>query len=333
MSLAPPLTATRFPTLTRVSHRQSPRRLRSRQLAAHRRHRPHLRIRLRAGIGHPRQGQGADAVVGVLVRSAEGRHPESLRQHSRRRVSGRGAAARRRPRGARRCSCARPRRSQIECVARGYLSGSGWKEYQQTGTVCGIALPKGLRESDRLPTPIFTPATKASTGHDNNIPEAEAARILGDAALVTRLRETTLELYRQASAHAESKGIILADTKFEFGLDGAELLLIDEALTPDSSRFWPADQYAPGRPATELRQAVRARLPGSHQVEQAAAGAVAAGRCGDEDPREVPGGVRAPHRSRAGLVQTEVAYSYVHRTGASAARRIVAQASGLPRSP
>ncbi len=137
---------------------------------------------------------------------------------------------------------------EIECVARGYLSGSGWKEYQQTGAVCGIPLPKGLRESDRLPAPIFTPATKASTGHDINIPEAEAARILGDAALVARLRETTLELYRQASAHAESKGIILADTKFEFGLDGAELLLIDEALTPDSSRFWPADQYAPGGP-------------------------------------------------------------------------------------
>src|SRR5262245_35629930 len=137
---------------------------------------------------------------------------------------------------------------EIECVARGYLSGSGWKEYQQSGTVCGIALPRGLRESDRLPAPIFTPATKASTGHDINIPETEAARILGDEALVVRLRETTLELYRQASAHAESKGIILADTKFEFGRDGSQLLLIDEALTPDSSRFWPADQYAPGGP-------------------------------------------------------------------------------------
>jgi phosphoribosylaminoimidazole-succinocarboxamide synthase len=137
---------------------------------------------------------------------------------------------------------------EIECVARGYLSGSGWKEYQQSGTVCGIALPTGLRESDRLPAPIFTPATKASTGHDINIPESEAARILGDAALVARLRETTLELYRQASRHAESKGIILADTKFEFGLDAGELVLIDEALTPDSSRFWPADQYAPGGP-------------------------------------------------------------------------------------
>jgi phosphoribosylaminoimidazole-succinocarboxamide synthase len=137
---------------------------------------------------------------------------------------------------------------EVECVARGYLSGSGWKEYQQSGKVCGIALPPGLRESDRLPRPIFTPATKASTGHDINIPEAEAARLLGDPALVARLRDTTLELYRRASAHAESKGIILADTKFEFGLAGSELLLIDEALTPDSSRFWPADQYAPGGP-------------------------------------------------------------------------------------
>jgi phosphoribosylaminoimidazole-succinocarboxamide synthase len=135
---------------------------------------------------------------------------------------------------------------EIECVARGYLSGSGWKEYQQSGTVCGIELPQGLRESDRLPAPIFTPATKASSGHDIYIPEVEAAHLLGNAGLVARLRETTLELYRQASAHAESKGIILADTKFEFGLDGTELLLIDEALTPDSSRFWPADRYAPG---------------------------------------------------------------------------------------
>jgi phosphoribosylaminoimidazole-succinocarboxamide synthase len=136
----------------------------------------------------------------------------------------------------------------IECVARGYLSGSGWKEYRQSGAVCGIALPPGLRESDRLPVPIFTPATKSSTGHDINIPESEALRILGDDGLVARLRETTLELYRQASAHAESKGILLADTKFEFGLAEGELLLIDEALTPDSSRFWPADLYAPGGP-------------------------------------------------------------------------------------
>ena len=136
----------------------------------------------------------------------------------------------------------------IECVARGYLSGSGWKEYVAQGTVCGIRLPAGLRESDRLPAPIFTPATKATSGHDINIDEAEATRLLGDAALFARLRDVTLDLYRRASAHAASCGIILADTKFEYGFDGDRLLLIDEALTPDSSRFWPADQYAPGGP-------------------------------------------------------------------------------------
>jgi phosphoribosylaminoimidazole-succinocarboxamide synthase len=136
----------------------------------------------------------------------------------------------------------------IECVARGYLSGSGWKEYRDTGRVCGIVLPAGLRESDRLPTPIFTPATKAASGHDINIDEAEAIAQLNDPALFARLRDTTLELYRQASAHAERCGILLADTKFEFGFDGDTLLLIDEALTPDSSRFWPADEYSPGGP-------------------------------------------------------------------------------------
>ena len=136
----------------------------------------------------------------------------------------------------------------IECVARGYLSGSGWKEYRETGRVCGIVLPAGLRESDRLPSPIFTPATKAASGHDINIDEAEATARLKDSALFATLRDTTLELYRQAGAHAEACGILLADTKFEFGFDGSTLLLIDEALTPDSSRFWPADQYAPGGP-------------------------------------------------------------------------------------
>jgi phosphoribosylaminoimidazole-succinocarboxamide synthase len=136
----------------------------------------------------------------------------------------------------------------IECVARGYLSGSGWKEYRERGAVCGITLPPGLRESDRLPSPIFTPATKAASGHDINIDEAEATARLGDAALFRRLRDLTLELYRRAAAHAEARGIILADTKFEFGFEDGTLLLIDEALTPDSSRFWPADQYAPGRP-------------------------------------------------------------------------------------
>ena len=136
----------------------------------------------------------------------------------------------------------------IECVARGYLSGSGWKEYLATGSVCGIELPGGLRESDRLPEAIFTPATKASSGHDINISEAEAGRLVGDA-LIGRLRELTLALYSFGAAHAESCGIILADTKFEFGLtDAGEIILIDEVMTPDSSRYWPRDAYRPGGP-------------------------------------------------------------------------------------
>jgi phosphoribosylaminoimidazole-succinocarboxamide synthase len=137
----------------------------------------------------------------------------------------------------------------IECVARGYLSGSGWKEYRETGQVCGVKLPAGLNESDRLPDPIFTPATKADTGHDVNISEEEAGRLVGPA-LIVRLKALTLEIYRRGCAHAESKGIIIADTKFEFGLVGAggpdDVVLIDEVLTPDSSRFWPAAQYEPG---------------------------------------------------------------------------------------
>jgi phosphoribosylaminoimidazole-succinocarboxamide synthase len=145
----------------------------------------------------------------------------------------------------------------VECVARGYLSGSGWKEYQQTGAVCGITLPEGLRESDKLPEPIFTPATKADSGHDVNISYEEAGRIVGQD-LISRLRQLTLEIYRRGCEHAESKGIIIADTKFEFGLArksdraakdggaGDEIVLIDEVLTPDSSRFWPRASYAPG---------------------------------------------------------------------------------------
>ena len=135
----------------------------------------------------------------------------------------------------------------IECVARGYLSGSGWKDYVATGAVCGVQLPAGLRESDRLPQPIFTPATKATSGHDINISEADAAGIIG-AALLERLKSLTMALYSAGATHAERCGILLADTKFEFGLmpDG-EVLLIDEVMTPDSSRYWPKDQFEPGR--------------------------------------------------------------------------------------
>jgi phosphoribosylaminoimidazole-succinocarboxamide synthase len=135
----------------------------------------------------------------------------------------------------------------VECVVRGYLSGSGWKEYQNLGSVCGIRLPAGLRESDCLPEPIFTPATKEESGHDINIPFERMSEIVG-AASATELRRRSLAIYAQAAEYAATKGIIIADTKFEFGdSGGGEIILIDEVLTPDSSRFWPADRYEPGR--------------------------------------------------------------------------------------
>jgi len=137
----------------------------------------------------------------------------------------------------------------VECVVRGYITGSGWKEYQDTGEVCGIQLPEGLRESDKLPEPIFTPATKAELGdHDENIDFDRAAELVGDRALMEELRRVSIEIYRRGADHAAERGIILADTKFEFGSHaGAEVVLGDEVLTPDSSRFWPADTWKPGR--------------------------------------------------------------------------------------
>jgi phosphoribosylaminoimidazole-succinocarboxamide synthase len=164
----------------------------------------------------------------------------------------------------------------IECVARGYLSGSAWKEYQAAGSVCGIRLPAGLVESAKLPEPIFTPATKAETGHDINISELEAAEIVGPGVLA-RARDLTLRLYAEGAAHAESRGIIVADTKFEFGLlpgagsaDPADrVILIDEALTPDSSRFWPKDRYVPGGPQPSFdKQFVRDYLESIHWNKQ-----------------------------------------------------------------
>jgi len=134
----------------------------------------------------------------------------------------------------------------VECVVRGYISGSAWKEYKADGKVCGIELPKGLRESDQLPEPIFTPATKATTGHDENIPFDEMARLVG-GELSEQLRDLTLKVYKKAADYARTKGIIIADTKFEFGRTPKGVTLADEVLTPDSSRFWPADRYAPGR--------------------------------------------------------------------------------------
>ncbi len=134
----------------------------------------------------------------------------------------------------------------IECVVRGYLAGSGWKEYQRSQTVCGIPLPAGLQESSELPAPIFTPATKAETGHDENIPFETAAQLVG-ADIAERARDLSLRIYNFARDYARQRGIIIADTKFEFGLFNGELLLIDEVLTPDSSRFWPADKFQPGQ--------------------------------------------------------------------------------------
>jgi phosphoribosylaminoimidazole-succinocarboxamide synthase len=137
----------------------------------------------------------------------------------------------------------------VECVVRGYLSGSGWKDYQRTGAVSGIKLPPGLRESDKLPSPIFTPSTKAIEGHDEAIDFEAAAELVGDRGIAEQLRDVSIAVYVDAAEHARSQGIIVADTKFEFGLDAAGTLMLgDEVLTPDSSRFWPADEYAPGGP-------------------------------------------------------------------------------------
>jgi phosphoribosylaminoimidazole-succinocarboxamide synthase len=147
----------------------------------------------------------------------------------------------------------------VECVVRGFITGSGWKDYQATGHVSGIELPPGLRESDRLPTPIFTPSTKAEVGHDEAIDFDGAAELVGDRELMGRVRDASIALYRFAADHARERGVILADTKFEFGLDDeGELVVGDEVLTPDSSRFWPADEWQPGAPAPSFdKQYVR----------------------------------------------------------------------------
>jgi phosphoribosylaminoimidazole-succinocarboxamide synthase len=146
----------------------------------------------------------------------------------------------------------------VECVARGYIAGSGWKEYQQSRTICGIPLPAGLEQAARLPEPLFTPSTKAATGHDENITWDECCRIVGET-IATQVRDLTLRIYEEGRAHAAQHGIIVADTKFEFGLlDGVHVILIDEVLTPDSSRFWPADEYRTGiSPPSYDKQYVR----------------------------------------------------------------------------
>jgi phosphoribosylaminoimidazole-succinocarboxamide synthase len=170
----------------------------------------------------------------------------------------------------------RTRPVPIECVARGYLSGSGWKDYQQTGSVCGIRLPAGLRESEELPEPLFTPATKAASGHDVNISFDEVARQVG-GPLAEELRALTLKIYRRAADYARRRGLVLADTKFEFGHRGEQLLLIDEVLTPDSSRFWAADTFAPGGPQPSFdKQFVRDYLEQSGWSKQPPAPALPA---------------------------------------------------------
>jgi phosphoribosylaminoimidazole-succinocarboxamide synthase len=184
-------------------------------------------------------GRTGNIVANHMLSTDPAAYPEELRAHAEL-LAGRSMLVR------------RTEPVPIECVARGYLAGSGWREYRETGRVCGVQLPPGLRESDRLPQPIFTPATKAETGHDINISEAEAGRLVGPD-LVARLRALTLALYAHGAAHAAAQGIIVADTKFEFGIVAGpegrdEILLIDEVLTPDSSRFWPAERYAAGGP-------------------------------------------------------------------------------------
>ena len=218
----------------------------------------------------------------------------------------------------------------IECVARGYLSGSGWKEYQQSGCVCGIELPRGLRESDRLPEPIFTPATKADTGHDINISEGEAGRLIGEDLIAT-LKALTLEIYSRGVAHAESKGIIIADTKFEFGLAHTRARIrrrrSAEGAKADEQRDRPhrrgpdaglvpllaAGSLRGGPRTTELRQAVRPRLSRRDQVEQAAAGAVAARRRHPAHPRQVCRSVSRAERQRAAVAVREQLDSLVQQ--------------------
>jgi len=164
----------------------------------------------------------------------------------------------------------------VECVARGYLSGSGWKDYKSTGSLCGIPLPSGLIESDQLPEPIFTPASKAQSGHDENISYENVVNIIG-AETASRLRDLTLTIYNKAAGYARSKGIIIADTKFEFGVVDGQIILADEVLTPDSSRFWPAETYSPGgaQPSYD-KQFVRDYLESIHWNKQPPAPALPA---------------------------------------------------------
>jgi len=199
----------------------------------------------------------------------------------------------------------------VECVVRGYITGSGWKDYQRTGEVCGISLPDGLRESEQLPEPIFTPATKADVGdHDENVDFDRAAEILGDRAALEELRRISIELYARASAHARERGIILADTKFELGRNAAgDIVLADEALTPDSSRFWPAEGYEVGKGQPSFdKQFVRDWSSGSGWDKSPPA---------PELPQEVVAGTRQRYREAYEKITGEPFDEWLRRSGAA----------------
>ncbi|MFM8762217.1 MAG: phosphoribosylaminoimidazolesuccinocarboxamide synthase [Solirubrobacterales bacterium] len=199
----------------------------------------------------------------------------------------------------------------VECVVRGYITGSGWSDYQATGTVSGIALPAGLEESGRLPEPIFTPSTKAASGHDEAIDFDQAVETVGDPDLMERVREVSIELYRFGAGHALANGVILADTKFEFGLDaGGALVVGDEILTPDSSRYWPADSYRPGGPQPSFdKQYVRDWATASGWDKSAPAPAI---------PDDVVEGTRSRYVEAYERVTGEPFDAWLERTGAQA---------------
>jgi phosphoribosylaminoimidazole-succinocarboxamide synthase len=198
----------------------------------------------------------------------------------------------------------------VECVVRGYITGSGWKDYQATGSVSGIPLPSGLRESERLPEPIFTPSTKAEEGHDEAIDLDRAAQLVDDRELIERLRDVSIALYSFAAEHARERGVILADTKFEFGLDEqGELVLADEALTPDSSRYWPADEYEVGRGQPSFdKQYVRDWAAGSGWDKKPPAPPI---------PEDVVEGTRARYVEAYELITGEPFAAWLARTGAT----------------
>jgi len=200
----------------------------------------------------------------------------------------------------------------LECIVRGYLAGSGWKDYLATGKVAGIALPEGLRESDQLPTPIFTPSTKPDLGHDETVDMDQALEIVGDDALLEQLRELSTQLYVRAAAHALTRGVILADTKFEFGIDSDGMLRVaDEVLTPDSSRFWPADDYEPGRGQASFdKQYVRDWAAGSGWDKNPPAPAI---------PDEIAAGTRERYLDAYERITGEPLTAWLERIGATPA--------------